>query len=151
MSHTWRVSTEKLAYLEEQLSYELVMLNYTFMRLMTSASSTPEEQLDFNAFLESFAVHARNLVEFLSNEAQQGGRRAWDYIPTFEAPNQAVYFRRLLGLENQILRTSAQRPTGPQGGFASRTHVNFTAGSCRRSSSFRGSFHLYTEEPQCPR
>ena len=57
---------EKIAYLEERISYELVMLNYTFMRLLTSPPSSPEEQLDFNAYLESFAVHARNLVAFLS-------------------------------------------------------------------------------------
>ena len=37
---------EKIAYLEERISYELVMLNYTFMRLLTSRPSTPEEQLD---------------------------------------------------------------------------------------------------------
>ena len=33
---------EKMAYLEEHLSYEVVMLNYTFMRLMTLQPSTSE-------------------------------------------------------------------------------------------------------------
>jgi hypothetical protein len=108
---------EKVAYLEERLSYELVMLNYTFMRLMTSRASTPEEQLDSNAFLESFAVHARNLVEFLSNEAQEEARRACDYIPAFKAPNQARILRALARLEKQILCMSALRTTGPQGRF----------------------------------
>ena len=56
--------TGKIAYFEEHVSYEVVMLNYTFMRLMTLQPSTPEEQLDCNAFLESFGVHARNLVDF---------------------------------------------------------------------------------------
>jgi len=50
---------EKIHYLEERISYELVMLNYTFMRLLTSRTSTAEEQLDRNAYLESFGVHAR--------------------------------------------------------------------------------------------
>ena len=63
MSHTLATEQEKVAYLEEHISYDLVMLNFTFMRLMTSQPSTPEEQLDFNAhFSESFAVHARNLL-----------------------------------------------------------------------------------------
>jgi hypothetical protein len=31
---------EKIAYLEEHISYELVMLNYTFMRLVTSHERT---------------------------------------------------------------------------------------------------------------
>jgi hypothetical protein len=108
---------EKVAYLEEHVSYEVVMLNYTFMRLMTSQSSTPEEQLEFNAFLESFAVHARNLVEFLCNKAEDEARSACDYIPAFEAPNQAGVVQALFRLENQILRMSALRTTGPQGKF----------------------------------
>jgi hypothetical protein len=62
----WRANRKK-SYLEER--YEVVMHNYTFMRLLTLQPSTPEEQVDCNAFLESFGVHARNLVEFLSNEA----------------------------------------------------------------------------------
>jgi len=32
------------------------MLNYTFMRLMTARPPTQEEQLDVNAYMESFAV-----------------------------------------------------------------------------------------------
>ena len=47
---------EKIAYLDEHISYEVVMLSYTFMRVLTSRPSTPEEQLDYNAFLESFGV-----------------------------------------------------------------------------------------------
>ena len=42
---------EKIAYIEEHLSYEIVMLNYTFMRVLTLRPLTPEEQLDCNAFL----------------------------------------------------------------------------------------------------
>ena len=42
---------EKIAYLEEHISYEVVMLNYTFMRLLTSKPSTAEQQLDLNAYL----------------------------------------------------------------------------------------------------
>jgi hypothetical protein len=45
------------------------MLNYTFIRVLTSPPSRPEEQLDFNAYLESFGVHARNLVAFLSEKS----------------------------------------------------------------------------------
>jgi len=69
---------EKLAYLEEHVSYEVVMLNYTFMRLLTLRPSTPEEQLDCNAFLESFGVHARNLVDFLSEKS----RKTVETLPT---------------------------------------------------------------------
>ena len=43
---------EKIAYLEERISYELVMLNYTFMRLLTSSVTTANEQLELNAHLD---------------------------------------------------------------------------------------------------
>ena len=49
---------DKLSYLNEHISYEVIMLNYTFMRLMTIRSATSEEELDRNAFLESFGIHA---------------------------------------------------------------------------------------------
>lgn len=61
---------QKIVYLEERISYELVMLRYSFMRVLTLCPSTSEEQLDFNGFLESFGVHARNLVEFLSKKSE---------------------------------------------------------------------------------
>ena len=57
---------EKLAYLEEHVSYEVVMLNYTFMRLLTLRPSTPEEQLDCNAFLNrSASMHGTWSIFFL--------------------------------------------------------------------------------------
>ena len=59
---------EKLSYLNEHISYEVIMLNYTFMRVMTFKASTAEDELERNAFLEVFGVHAWNLVEFLSEE-----------------------------------------------------------------------------------
>jgi hypothetical protein len=68
----WRANRKK-SYLEER--YEVVMHNYTFMRLLTLQPSTPEEQVDCNAFLESFGVHARNLVEFLSRLAAMSSAR----------------------------------------------------------------------------
>ena len=79
---------EKLSYLNEHISYEVIMLNYTFMRLMTFRSATSEEELDRNAFLESFGIHARNLVEFFTKKMREDDRTASDYMPAFEAPNQ---------------------------------------------------------------
>ena len=77
---------EKIAYLEERISYELVMLNYTFMRLLTSSVTTANEQLELNAHLESFGVHARNLVAFLSGKSAEDVRSAADYVADFEVP-----------------------------------------------------------------
>ena len=108
---------EKIAYLEERISYELVMLSYTFMRLLTSRPSTAEEQLDRNAYLESFGVHAWNLVAFLSGNAAGDARSACDYVPDFEAPDQARLQQVLSRLEKQILHATALRATDPQEKF----------------------------------
>ena len=98
---------EKLAYLEEHVSYEVVMLNYTFMRLLTLRPSTPEEQLDGNAFLESFGVHARNLVDFFSEKSREDGRNASDYVPDFEASDQTRVKQAIARLEKQILHVTS--------------------------------------------
>jgi len=61
---------EKLSYLDEHISYQVIMLNYTFMRITTFKPSTQEEELDWNALLESFGVHARNLIDFFSKKVR---------------------------------------------------------------------------------
>jgi hypothetical protein len=94
---------EKITYLREIVSFDTVMLNYTFMRLLTLRPSTSEEQLDHNAYLDSFALHARNLVRFLCENSTGGNRNASDYIPDFHAPDYECLQRPLLRLEQQIL------------------------------------------------
>jgi hypothetical protein len=108
---------EKIAYLEEHVSYEVVMLNYTFVRLLTSRPSTAEEQLDCNVFLESFGVHARNLIRFLSAKSLEDDRNASDYITDFEAPDQVRVKPALFRLEKQILHVTSLRVTDPQEKF----------------------------------
>jgi len=50
---------EIISYLGEHLPYELLMLRYT-----RSLINRDQQFLDWNAFYESFAVHARNLYHF---------------------------------------------------------------------------------------
>lgn len=53
---------ERVAYLREHLHYEVIMLRHAYSRMGTS------DGLDFNAFLEAFAVHCRVLIEFLTKK-----------------------------------------------------------------------------------
>jgi hypothetical protein len=53
------VPEKLIKHLRESLPYELRMLRHTHRQL-----SHEQNQLDWNAFLESFAIHARNLMEF---------------------------------------------------------------------------------------
>ena len=75
------------------------------------------EQLDCNAFLESFGVHARNLVDFFSEKPREEGRNASDYVSDFEAPDQTRLKQALARLERQILDVTSLRPTDPQEKF----------------------------------
>ena len=108
---------DKIAYLSEHVSYELIMLNYTFMCLLNSLPSTAEEQLDRNAFLELFGVHARNLVRFLSEKVREGDRNASDYVADFEAPTPEEVKRALIRLEKQTLDVTSLRATDPEEKF----------------------------------
>jgi hypothetical protein len=110
---------EKLSYLNEHISFEVIMLNYTFMRLVTLRPATSEEELDRNAFLESFGIHARNLIDFFTKRMREDDRTASDYLPDFEAPNQDRIAQALFRLEQQVLRIRTLRKPGSQGKFDS--------------------------------
>jgi hypothetical protein len=72
---------ERKTYLNEHLGYEMFMLRYT-------AQTLPQrhQQLDWNICVESFAVHARVLYEFLTNDTSSQNFRARDYVRDFKAP-----------------------------------------------------------------
>src|SRR5262249_42391369 len=93
------------------------MLNYTFMRLMTARPPTQEEQLDVNAYMESFAVHALNLIELLCDESWTDDHGASNYVPDFEPPDQAAVKQALSRLEKQIPRVGTPRTTEPRDSF----------------------------------
>jgi hypothetical protein len=99
---------EKIAYMREVVSFDLMMLNYTFMRIVTSHPSTPEEQLDCNAFLESFGVHARNLVDFFSGRPRENCQNARGYVSDFEVPDQRRVEKALARLDRVTLHLNRQ-------------------------------------------
>jgi hypothetical protein len=108
---------ERRNYRNEHISYEVIMLNYTFMRLMTFKPATAENELDRNAFLESFGVHAWNLIEFLSKKVRKNDRNASDYLPSFEPPDRKPIERALFRLQKQILAITTLQRTNPQDKF----------------------------------
>src|SRR4051812_13574622 len=69
-------------YLEEHLPYELSMLEHAFKHLQQPATYIGS-RADFNVFLESFCVHARNLKNFITNDDEANraviARRFYDF------------------------------------------------------------------------
>jgi hypothetical protein len=76
---------ERRRYLNHHLSYELMMLRYTYARLHDT-----RHKLMWNALLEAFAVHARNLHLFLTNDKDSRNYRASHYNDKFRATKSPV-------------------------------------------------------------
>jgi hypothetical protein len=66
-------------YLEEHLPYMLKMLRYTYGQMLQK-----QHYLSWNAHFESFAVHARNLVNFLTNN-DTGNCKASEFVQGYRA------------------------------------------------------------------
>jgi hypothetical protein len=84
---------ERLRYLTHHLSYELMMLRYTHARLHDT-----RHKLMWNAFLEAFAVHARNLHLFLTNDEDSRNYRAAHYNDRFKASKSPVEIKNKIAV-----------------------------------------------------
>src|SRR5271169_3273197 len=95
---------QKIEHLTEHLPYELLMLRHTRERM-----SSPRYPLDWNAHYESFAVHARNLFDFLMNDATQANFKA-SHFSTFKASKNAEVQRLIRqDFHSQILHLGKNR------------------------------------------
>lgn len=88
--------------LGEHLPYELWMLRETFARL----SSPPADAVLCNALIESFCIHARQLIEFFENKQ---GKQAKEFTGGKYA---AVYLSGLTNSERGKINTQIAHLTG---------------------------------------
>jgi hypothetical protein len=97
---------QKLAWIEEHLAYELLMLRYVYRRL-----NEQQTQMEWNASFVAYAVYARNLYNFLRNEDTQN-LKALDYVRNYKAnvtdKSKGVFQR----LRDQVFHLGKSRPTG---------------------------------------
>jgi len=84
---------EKCDFLAEHLLYELLMLRFAHAQILK-----PQGQLTWNALYESFAVHARILFDFLTNDAHSENMQASDYNSAFEAKDPGA----VRGVKNSL-------------------------------------------------
>lgn len=103
---------QKVDYLDEHLPYMMKMLRYTSGQL-----SQGQHYLSWNAHFESFAVHARNLVNFLNNADGQNFK-ACDFAKDFRArPGEIA--GHLQKLRDQVFHLGKNRPRTVIGKFDS--------------------------------
>ena len=102
MSH----DMEKVAYLQEHLPYELLMLRYTLKKIVA-----PQLRLDWNVYFESFAVHARNLYDFLTNSEDSRNFKAKDFVAYFSISKEDKVISMFTRLHSQVFHLPKNRPT----------------------------------------
>jgi hypothetical protein len=100
---------QKVEHLGDHLPYELLILRHAHKR-------TPEDryQLDWNAYYESFALHARNLFVFLTNGKGSTNFVAEDFV-AFTAEKDANV-QKLINqdLHWQVFHFGKQRKSDPE-------------------------------------
>lgn len=106
---------QKCDYLDEHIPYMLKMLRYTDAQMLQA-----QDYLSWNAHFESFAVHARNLVNFLANK-DTGNVKAHEFVRNFKARTSDIggLMRKL---DQQVFHLAKVRPRGVVGKFNSE-HV----------------------------
>lgn len=121
-------------WLKEHLAYELDMLHFTLERI-----SVLPESPEWNAHFESFAVHARNLYGFLTNDSGQGNYNASDFVPHFRSAKTDLTKGAFPKLLFQVLHLGKRRPTS--------THGKFTLDICRQFYSWiEENFKMFTDQ-----
>jgi hypothetical protein len=103
---------QKNEYLREHLPYELKMLHYTSKQMLEW-----QHYLSWNAHYEAFAVHARNLVKFLSN-GDDGNFKADQFIRGgFKARTDHIC-SLMRKLDKQVFHSAKNRPSTLVGKFS---------------------------------
>jgi len=75
---------QKTEHLGDHLPYEVLMLRHSYERTLEVRYA-----LDWNAFHEAFAVHARNLFDFLMNKGGSNNFNARDFSASFAGREDA--------------------------------------------------------------
>ena len=99
-------------YLDEHLPYMLKMLRYTYGQMLQG-----QHYLSWNAHFELFAVHARNLVNFLTN-SDTGNFKAHEFVRDFKARKGDID-GPMRKLEQQVFHLAKARPKDAVGKFNS--------------------------------
>ena len=106
------IDQDQRNYLDEHLPYMLKMLRYTYGQMLQR-----QHYLSWNAHFESFAVHARNLVKFLTN-GDTGNFQATKFVRGgYRARNDDIR-SAMKKLESQVFHLAQNRPREAIGKFS---------------------------------
>jgi hypothetical protein len=97
MQRQVRTMNKQERWLHEHLSYELLMVRHAHKELQVPVIRSACEQLVWNANFGAFAMYARNLYDFLTNEAGPRNFVAKNFAAEFEADKTP-----LVGIMNNL-------------------------------------------------
>ena len=110
---------QKIEHLSHHLPYEVLMLRHAHSRM-----NSPGYPLDWNAYYEAFALHARVLLDFLENKSDGRNFRKSDFSDTFKAETDQEIQRIVRQEMNcQVLHFGKSRKSEPSGGRAVRGNL----------------------------
>ena len=94
------------------------MLEYSYGRM--AQCQLGGQKMDFNAFMESFAVHARVLHDFLVNDAGSDNYEACDFVDTFKAKKPSAIDGAKQRLNRQIAHPGKKQAAHAAGKFTGK-------------------------------
>src|SRR4051794_4626894 len=97
---------ERRDWIKEHLSYELLMLRYTFGKLYEVQSG-----LDWNAYYESFCTHARLLRDFLTNKSGSTNFDAKEFVDGFKESVPRPASDIMADMNNEVFHSGKSRPS----------------------------------------
>src|SRR5215213_2141554 len=97
---------ERLAWMKEHLSYEVLMLRYTMSKIQVLP-----EGLDWNAYYESFCTHARLLRDFINNDQGQNNFKAKEFIVGFHETIPKPLGNVMSAMNAQVFHPGKSRPS----------------------------------------
>ena len=95
---------ERCDFLREHIKYEWLMLRFTHEKI-----GVVQDQMVWNAMYELFVVHARNLFDFLTNDAHSENMQGSDYNPDFQAKDPEAVRGVKNGLNPHVLHLGKVR------------------------------------------
>jgi hypothetical protein len=109
---------KKVEIIERHLRYEIEMLRYAYDRLKVGGF---ENQGQINSLIETFCIHARNLIDFFWEDKPESKDepKATHFASTYPAARGKRPPQRLYGkLHRQVFHLSYKRPIDPQEKFS---------------------------------
>jgi hypothetical protein len=98
-------STQYRPFLAEHLPYEWAMMSHTLSRLDNAGSA------DWNAFMESFCLHVRNLKHFVTNDDDNRNVVARDFVSSFDRKTPSNLTGAFQRLDSQTAHLAKTRTT----------------------------------------